>query len=123
MTTCAPTLPCQAKWRIIIGQMAHTETVKSARTPRGRQAVRSSVARAKDSGLKRFRRFLETGSAGANSYVVLLGLETFDSPQLLRSVEHGLPYSAFERLVANTSFATDDALALVNIPLRTLTRR
>jgi len=74
-------------------------------------------------GWKRFLDFLETGSPGANSYVVLLGLETFDSPQLLRSVEHGFPYSTFERLVANTSLATDDALVLVDIPLRTLTRR
>jgi putative toxin-antitoxin system antitoxin component (TIGR02293 family) len=60
---------------------------------------------------------------GVNSYVVLLGLETFDSVRLLRSVERGLPYRAFERLVANTSLSSDAALVLVNIPQRTLTRR
>jgi putative toxin-antitoxin system antitoxin component (TIGR02293 family) len=54
---------------------------------------------------------------------VLLGLETFDSPQLLRSVAKGLPYRAFERLVANTTLSSDEAIVLLNIPQRTLTRR
>ena len=104
--------------------MATTETLKRARLPgRAKGAARTSAAKLKDSGWKRFRAFLKTGSLGANSYVVLLGLDTFESPQLLRSVEHGLPYSTFERLVANTSLATNDALVLVDIPLRTLTRR
>lgn len=103
--------------------MAHTGTVKGARPPKAKGTVRSSAAKLKDSGWDRLRNFLETGSPGANSYVALLGLDTFDSLQLLRSVEKGLPYSAFERLVANTSLPTDAALVLVNIPLRTLTRR
>ena len=85
--------------------------------------MKSSTPKPRDAGLKRYRAFLETGSPGANSHVVLLGLQTFDAPQLLRSVEQGLPYSAFERLVANTALTTDAALALVNIPVRTLTRR
>jgi putative toxin-antitoxin system antitoxin component (TIGR02293 family) len=55
--------------------------------------------------------------------VVLLGLHTFESPQLLRSVERGLPYRTFERLVDNTTIPSDDALVLVGIPQRTLTRR
>jgi putative toxin-antitoxin system antitoxin component (TIGR02293 family) len=55
--------------------------------------------------------------------VVLLGLETFDSPQLLRAVEYGLPFGAFERFVAATSLPKTDVLTLVNIPQRTLTRR
>ena len=58
-----------------------------------------------------------------NSYVLLLGLDVVDTRQLLRSVERGLPYATFERLVANTALAADDALVLVNIPRRTLTRR
>lgn len=74
-------------------------------------------------GLERFRKFLEAGSAGPNTHVVLLGLETFESPQLLRSVERGLPYRTFERFVNNTTIPSDDALVLVNIPQRTLTRR
>jgi putative toxin-antitoxin system antitoxin component (TIGR02293 family) len=88
-----------------------------------RVTAKVSTTRVKRSGLERFRHFLETGSPGPNSHVVLLGLETFDSPKLLRSVARGLPYAAFERLVANTMLPSDDALQLVSIPQRTLTRR
>lgn len=103
--------------------MEHTKTRKIARTPGVKRSATASTARSKGSGLERYRKFLKVGGPGPNSHVVLLGIETFDAPQLLRSVEHGLPYSAFERLVANTSLPSDDALVLVNIPQRTLTRR
>lgn len=73
--------------------------------------------------MERYRTFLHSGHPGPNSHVVLLGLDTFDALGLLRSIEHGLPYSAFERLVANTAIPSDEALVLVNIPQRTLTRR
>ena len=116
-------MPGPAIRRIIVGQMAHTGTVKGARASKAKGAARSSAAKLKDSRWDRIRNFLQTGGPGANSYVALLGLDAFDSLQLLRSVEHGLPYSAFDRLVANTSLPTRDVLVLVNIPLRTLTRR
>ena len=98
-------------------------TSRSMRTRTSKRTVRPSAAKSKGSGWERFRTFLATGGPGANSYVVLLGLDTFDSRQLLRSVEQGLPYRVFERLVANTSLPSDAALVLVNIPRRTLTRR
>lgn len=103
--------------------MASTEPRRVTRTPRAKPSARRSTARPHVSGLDRFRAFLEAGSPGPNSHVVLLGIDTFESPELLRSVERGLPFSAFERLVANTSFSNEDALVLVNIPQRTLTRR
>jgi putative toxin-antitoxin system antitoxin component (TIGR02293 family) len=97
-----------------------TDAIKSSPTQRGKSGRPSKARRA---GWERFLEFIETGAPGANSYVVLLGLETFDWPQLRRSVQHGLPYSAFDQLLANTSLPSDEALALVNIPQRTLTRR
>ena len=100
--------------------MAKLKTTKGGRTLR---VTAPATGKPKTSGLERFRQFLEAGSAGPNSHVVLLGLEAFDSRQLLQSVEHGLPYSAFERLVANTSLPSEAALVLLNIPRRTLTRR
>jgi putative toxin-antitoxin system antitoxin component (TIGR02293 family) len=118
----ATRLPLGANWRIIVGQVA-SATSKSVRIRTSKGTVQPSAAKSKGSGWERFRTFLETGGPGANSYVVLLGLETFDSRQLLRSVEQGLPYSVFDRLVANTSLPSDAALVLVNIPRRTLTRR
>jgi putative toxin-antitoxin system antitoxin component (TIGR02293 family) len=103
--------------------MAHTRTAGRARAQGAKGAVKPAATKLRGSGWERFRAFLDTGNPQANSYVVLLGLETFDSRQLLRSVEHGLPFSAFERLLANTSLPSDAALLLVNIPQRTLTRR
>ena len=98
--------------------MASTQTAE----PTAPKPV-SPSGRLRGSGWERFRKSLESGGSGPNGYVVLLGLESSDSRQLLQSVEDGLPYGAFERLVANTSLASDEALVLVNIPRRTLTRR
>jgi putative toxin-antitoxin system antitoxin component (TIGR02293 family) len=109
-----------AIWPIIVGHMAQAGARKAS--PKFRRASPRTSA-APMGGLERFRRLLEAGRAGTNSHVVLLGLETFESPQLLRSVERGLPYRSFEHLVSNTAISSDDALVLVSIPQRTLTRR
>src|SRR4051812_14816848 len=61
--------------------------------------------------------------AEPRGYMALLGLSSSGWPQLVREVEQGLPYDAFERLVTNTSLDAGEALMLVDIPLRTLTRR
>jgi len=105
----------------MIGQMAQEGARKVS--PKFRRARPKTSAAPMGGGLERSRKFLVAGSAGPNSHVVLLGLETFESPQLLRSVERGLPYRSFEHLVSNTTISSDDALVLVSIPQRTLTRR
>ena len=110
-------------WPIIRSQMATTATHTVARTRGGTRPGRRSVRGTVTSGLARFQRVLESTSVGPNSHAMLIGVDTRDSLQLLRSVEAGLPYGAFERLVANTSLSSDDALTLVSIPKRTLTRR
>jgi putative toxin-antitoxin system antitoxin component (TIGR02293 family) len=73
--------------------------------------------------LERFRHQLRRGAPGPHAYVVLLGLETFDAPALLRAVDRGLAYRTFERLRRNTSLPFDRLIALIHIPRRTLTRR
>ncbi len=54
---------------------------------------------------------------------MLLGLETFNPRELLRAVAEGLPYGAFAAFLVNTSMSVGDALLLLDIPPRTLTRR
>ena len=103
--------------------MATTATHTVARPREGTRPGRRSVMGTVAPGLARFQRVLESASVGPNSHAMLIGVDTRDSLQLLRSVEAGLPYGAFERLVANTSLSSDDALTLVSIPKRTLTRR
>lgn len=73
--------------------------------------------------LERFRQYLRRGAPGAHAYVVLLGLETFDPPHLLRAVRKGLPYRTFERFRRNTSLSFERVSDLIDIPRRTLTRR
>jgi len=71
----------------------------------------------------RFHDFLQHGSPGPHGYAVLLGLEAFDAPELLRSITRGFPYRTLERFQRNTSLPLDRITDLVDIPRRTLTRR
>ena len=48
-------------------------------------------------GIERFRQYLDRGTPGPNSYVVLLGLESLDTAGVMRVAERGIPYGAFER--------------------------
>ena len=74
-------------------------------------------------GLERFKQYLDRGTPGPNSYVVLLGLESLDTAGIMRVAERGIPYGAFDTLRENTALAVEDTMAFVNIPRRTLTRR
>ena len=76
-----------------------------------------------ESGVEKFRAFIERGMPGPHAYVILLGLEQFDFPDLIDRIAKGLPFSAFERLQRNTGFSTETLLQLLQIPRRTLTRR
>lgn len=71
----------------------------------------------------RFRRFLRAGAPGPHAYVVLLGLDTFDVPALLKTVERGFVYRTFERFQRNTCLPFEQVIAFLDIPRRTLTRR
>lgn len=73
--------------------------------------------------LDRFRQYLRRGAPGPHAYVVLLGLETFDSLVLLRAVKKGLSYRTFERFRRNTSLSFERVTQLIDIPRRTMTRR
>lgn len=73
--------------------------------------------------LDRFRQYLRRGAPGPHAYVVLLGLEAFDPPDLLRAVRRGLSYRAFERFRRNTTLSFECVTDLIDIPRRTMTRR
>src|SRR2546428_6327368 len=70
-----------------------------------------------------FRHFLEAGRPGPHAYVVLLGLHSYDLPDLLRHVRNGLPYKSFERFLRNLSLPADQAMEFIDIPRRTMVRR
>jgi len=73
--------------------------------------------------LERLRQFARQGAPGPHAYVVLLGMNTFDSREILRAVHKGLPYRAFDRFCRNTGLSFDAVIALIDIPRRTMTRR
>ena len=71
----------------------------------------------------RYRTFLKVGLPGPHAYTVLLGLEYFDLPNVLKAVEKGFPFKAFERLMHNMGVPSDRLAEIVGIPRRTLARR
>jgi putative toxin-antitoxin system antitoxin component (TIGR02293 family) len=86
-------------------------------------AAAHAAADAAPKDIDRFRRFLDRGSPGAHAYVVLLGLDTFDAPDLLRALKRGFAYRVLERLQRNMALPVERLGELVDIPRRTLARR
>jgi putative toxin-antitoxin system antitoxin component (TIGR02293 family) len=56
-------------------------------------------------------------------YVVLLGLDYFDLPTVLKTVEKGFSWKTFERFVKNIGLPTEQVADFLGIPRRTLARR
>ena len=72
--------------------------------------------------LDRFRD-LRRKPATPRSYVVLLGLDYFDLPSLLKAVEKGFAWKTFERFVRNIGLPAERIADIIGIPRRTLARR
>ena len=58
-----------------------------------------------------------------NSYILLLGLEVRQIPELLERIKKGLGYNSWESFIRNTDLRKEDAVNLVQISPRTLSRR
>lgn len=56
-------------------------------------------------------------------YVVLLGLDYFDLPSLLKAIEKGFAWKTFERFVKNFGLPVEQVADVLGIPRRTLARR
>src|SRR5687767_10001150 len=103
-----------AKWLIMYGQVAHMTTAATLRRRHGGTPK---------TDVDRFRQYSRRGVPGPHAYVILLGLDTFDAPGLLRAVARGLAYRAFERFRQNTSLSLERLTGLIDVPRRTMTRR
>jgi putative toxin-antitoxin system antitoxin component (TIGR02293 family) len=92
-----------AKWHYIECQMETTETTRD---------------------VERYQQFLRLNALpGPHAYVVLLGMDYFDLPSILKAVEKGFPWKTFERFVKNIGLPADQVARLIAIPPRTLARR
>ena len=72
---------------------------------------------------QRFKEQLSIHEQVGNYYVSLLGLQAYDTVDLIKVIQDGLSYSAYERFAQNSSLPKEQLLALVQLPLRTLQRR
>ena len=66
---------------------------------------------------------MAAGAPGSHYFAVLLGLQTYDWPALLRAVDRGLPYSSYEHLRENAGLAESELLEWIKIAPRTADRR
>ena len=58
-----------------------------------------------------------------NSYVVLLGMKDEQTSELLKRIKRGFGYSSWENFIRNTDLRKEDAINLLQISPRTLSRR
>ncbi|MEO8378637.1 MAG: antitoxin Xre-like helix-turn-helix domain-containing protein [Acidobacteriota bacterium] len=72
--------------------------------------------------LERFSK-IRRKPATPRGYVVLLGLDYFDLPSLLKAIDKGFSWKTFERLVRNIGLPAETVADVLGIPRRTLARR
>ncbi len=73
--------------------------------------------------VRRFRELLQDRSRPAYAHALLLGINQLHWPSLLKLIEKGLPWSAFDRFVKSIGLRAEDVATLIGIPKRTLARR
>ena len=81
----------------------------------------SSSAATRD--VDRFREFLRNGKPGTHAYAILLGVDSFDLPSLLKLVSRGFTWKTFERFARNSGLRIEQVGEMIAIPARTLARR
>ena len=87
-------------------------------------AQTASTGSEKDTDLSRFWGEIEMGGWGANHpYLLLLGLDPMDTPQLVERVEEGLSFGELEHLRQNMGLSREEMAGLVQVRPRTLDRR
>lgn len=66
---------------------------------------------------------LRNQPATPRGYIVLLGLDYFDWPSILKAVEKGFSWKTFERFLKNIDLPAEQIADILGIPRRTLARR
>ena len=66
---------------------------------------------------------VRTATSGQHEYLSLLGLRSFDTASLLKKLDEGLSYAAFERLKRRLKVTSQELADVALINRRTLARR
>lgn len=73
--------------------------------------------------VERYREFLNPRYRVGHAYVVLLGMNEFDAPSVMRTIEKGLPWKTLVRFANNMGLPVEQVADVLAIPPRTLARR
>jgi putative toxin-antitoxin system antitoxin component (TIGR02293 family) len=73
--------------------------------------------------LNRYRELATSNAPQPHAYAVLLGLKTIETAPLMKAVQKGFAWSAFERLVENVGLPADQIADVLDLPRRTRARR
>jgi putative toxin-antitoxin system antitoxin component (TIGR02293 family) len=73
--------------------------------------------------VERYRQFLNPRLRVGHTYVVLLGMNEFDGPSVMRAIGKGLAWKTFARFVDNIGLPAERVAEVIDIPPRTLARR
>jgi putative toxin-antitoxin system antitoxin component (TIGR02293 family) len=75
------------------------------------------------SPLARFVESLQTDPSGSTTYFLLLGLQPSDQQRITALSQHGVPMKILDRFQRTVGLSAERMAQLVQIPVRTLTRR
>ena len=70
-----------------------------------------------------FKEHLKVSEPLGNSYVTLVGLRDYKTPDIVNVLQTGLSFDAFEHFAENLGLPKEELLHLIQLPLRTLQRR
>jgi len=87
--------------------------------PSAVEAIKEPVSRE----VLAYTRMIEGTVPGKHAYVALLGLRSFDTRRLVKRLEDGLSFAAFERLRSGLDLSARELAELILISPRTLARR
>ena len=73
--------------------------------------------------VERYRQFLNPKMRVGHAYVVLLGMNEFDGPSVMKAIQKGLSWKTFVRFVDNIGLPAEQVADVLSIPPRTLARR
>jgi len=79
--------------------------------------------RANTADLARFKGLIADRTLGPHSFVLLLGLQTFDWSKLIETVNRGLPYRSLDHLRENAGLPEETLLRWIQLAPRTADRR
>jgi putative toxin-antitoxin system antitoxin component (TIGR02293 family) len=85
--------------------------------------METSSAKPRTKDVARYQTFAKTRLPGPHAYTVLLCMDCFDFLTVIKAVQKGVPWKAFERLARNMNLPHNQIAEMIGVRRRTLARR